>query len=234
MELVANPRHYKILWDALKGTMDSQERHFETLQEKYIYELSFNMGKITGSFIGRVILLEEALLTKTEELHRDHTTQLLNGAAIERQGSEWVKQQKPFVAVFFDLLNFKKINDIHGHTHGNQYLQDIGDILVKVTKNVDLVARIGGDEFLILLDTQEATEEPSHIAYSVIDRTKRYVNGYNSINYPELHHLGISGGYAIYDPEMHPTLSSVISEADISMSLNKKQQHTENGGAYRV
>lgn len=214
--------------------MKSQENNFKTIEEKFMYEQSYNMGKITGTFIGRVILLEEALLTKTEELHRDHTTQLLNSAAIERRGEEWVKQQKPFVAIFFDLLNFKKINDIHGHNNGNQYLQDIGDILVKVTKSIDLVARIGGDEFLILLNTEDANQEPSNIAHSVIDRTKRYVNGYNAINYPDLQHLGISGGYAIFDTEMHPTLSSVISEADISMSLNKKQQHTENGGAYRV
>ena len=67
-----------------------------------------------------------------------------------------------------------------------------------------------------------------------MDRTSRYVTDYNSVNFPDIDNLGISSGYAIYDPSMHPTLASVISEADISMSLNKNQQHVDNGGAYRV
>jgi len=214
--------------------MESEQRYFETPEEKHIYDFSYAMGKLTGSLIARVILLEVELHHKTEEAHTDHTTKLLNSAAIEQRGGEWIRTQKPFIAVYFDLLNFKKINDLHSHLIGNQYLQDIGDILVTVTKKDDLVARVGGDEFLILLDTAGATREPSYIAHNVMDRTSRYVTGYNSVNFPDIDNLGISSGYAIYDPSMHPTLASVISEADISMSLNKKQQHDDNGGAYRV
>lgn len=214
--------------------METEKPYFSKPEEQAVYERALAMGKIAGSFIGRVILLEEALHHKTEEAHTDHTTKLLNSVAIEHKGGEWVRERRQFIAVYFDLLNFKKINDLHGHTNGNQYLQDIGDIFVKVTKKDDLVARIGGDEFLILLNIHDATEEPVTIAHTVMDRTERYINGYNSINYPDIQYLGISSGYAIYDPEMHPTLSSVVSEADISMSLNKKQQHLNNGGAYRV
>ena len=214
--------------------MESEKHFFITREERLIYETSYGMGKIAGSLIGRILLLEDALRHKTEESHRDHTTKLLNSAAVEHRGGEWVRNKKPFVAIYFDLLNFKKINDLHSPIIGNQYLQDIGDILVTATKKDDLVARIGGDEFLILLDVEGATKEPSYIAHNVMDRTSRYVNGYNSVNYPDINNLGISSGYAIYDPSMHPTLSSVISEADVSMSLNKKQQHTDNGGAYRV
>ncbi len=214
--------------------MESDKHSFKTPQEKYIYDMSYMMGRTMGSMLVRYVLLEEALHRQTEEAHRDHTTKLLNSAAIEHKGNEWVQLRKPFVAIYFDLLNFKKINDLHGHTNGNQYLQDIGNIIVTVTKKEDLVARIGGDEFLILLDTAKAEQEPSVIAHNVMDRTSRYVTGYNSVNYPDIDNLGISSGYAIYDPSMHPTLSSVISEADISMSLNKKQQHHDNGGAYRV
>ena len=214
--------------------MEFEKRTFNTPEEQRLYEMTYTMAKITGAFLCRVMLLEDELHKKIKEAHTDHTTKLLNNVAIEKQGAEWIRDQKPFVAVFFDLLNFKKINDTHGHAIGNMYLQDIGDILVTVTKKRDLVARIGGDEFLILLDTEGATREPTHIAHSVMDRTDRYVKGYNAINHPDLDNLGISSGYAIYDPSMHPTLASVISEADISMSLNKKQQHNENGGAYRV
>jgi len=214
--------------------MDPEKYGFHSPEEQFAYKASFAMGKIAGSLIGKVILLEQNLKHATEKTHRDHTTKLLNSAAIEYRGNEWIRTRKPFLAIFYDLLNFKKINDLHGHANGNKYLQDIGDILVQVTKKEDLVARIGGDEFLLLLDIEHATKEPRDIAHNVMERTNRYVNGYNSINYPDLQNLGISGGYAIYDPDMHPTLESIISEADISMSLNKQQQHQANGGAYRV
>jgi diguanylate cyclase (GGDEF)-like protein len=214
--------------------MGPERYGFHNPEEQYIYNVSYTMGKLTGSLIGRIILLEDNLKHTTEITHRDHTTKLLNTAAIEYRGSEWIRDNKPFLAIFYDLLNFKKINDLHGHANGNQYLQDIGDILVQVTKKEDFVARIGGDEFLLLLDIEHATKDPKDIARTVMERTNRYVNGYNSINYPDLQNLGISGGYAIYDPDMHPTIDSVISEADISMSLNKQQQHRDNGGAYRV
>jgi diguanylate cyclase (GGDEF)-like protein len=191
------------------------------------------MAKITGALVCRVVKLEEELKVKTEEANRDHTTKLLNSNAVEAIGNKWVEEEKPFVAIYFDLLNFKKVNDTCGHEIGNVYLRSVGEMIAKNTKKNDFVARIGGDEFIVLLDTAEAIEEKHMIAHYVIDRTSTLIDDYNSANFSEIDNIGISGGYAIFDPNLHTSLSSVISEADISMSLNKKQQHLDNKGSYR-
>jgi diguanylate cyclase (GGDEF)-like protein len=213
--------------------MESEQNYFKSPEEQRLYAMCYDMAKITGALVCRVVQLEEELRIKTEEANRDHTTKLLNSNAVEAIGNKWVEEEKPFVAIYFDLLNFKKVNDTCGHEIGNVYLRSVGEMIAKNTKKNDFVARIGGDEFIVLLDTAEAIEEKHMIAHYVIDRTSTLIDDYNSANFSEIDNIGISGGYAIFDPNLHTSLSSVISEADISMSLNKKQQHINNKGSYR-
>jgi diguanylate cyclase (GGDEF)-like protein len=53
--------------------------------------------------------------------------------------------------IFFDLNNFKQINDEHGHMAGDAVLRSIGEVLLKQTRETDIVGRIGGDEFAVVL-----------------------------------------------------------------------------------
>jgi len=57
----------------------------------------------------------------------------------------------PFTAVYLDLDNFKKINDDLGHATGDSILQSVGEIIKENLRKTDIVARMGGDEFVILL-----------------------------------------------------------------------------------
>jgi diguanylate cyclase (GGDEF)-like protein len=57
---------------------------------------------------------------------------------------------EPVALVYIDLDNFKLINDIHGHQQGDKVLVDVGKKLASLTRADDIVARIGGDEFVIL------------------------------------------------------------------------------------
>jgi Amt family ammonium transporter len=213
--------------------MESEQNYFKSPEEQRIYTMFYDMAKITGALVCRVVQLEEELKVKTEEANRDHTTKLLNSNAVETIGNQWVEDEKPFVAIFFDLLNFKKVNDTCGHEIGNYYLQSVGEMIAKNTKKNDLVARIGGDEFVVLLDTAEAIEEKHVIAHYVMERTSSLVDGYNRDNFSYIDKIGISGGYAIFDPNIHSSYQDVVSEADQHMLQNKKQQHLYNEGAYR-
>ena len=214
--------------------MESEQNYFESPEEQRLYAMSYDMAKITGALVCRVVQLEEELRLKTEEANIDHTTKLLNSNAVETIGNQWVEEKKPFVAIFFDLLNFKKVNDTCGHEIGNHYLQNVGEMIAKNTKKNDLVARIGGDEFVVLLDTGEATEEKHIIAQNVIDRTSTLIHEYNRDGFGGIDNIGISGGYAIFDPNLHTSYHDVIGEADKQMLHNKKQQHFDNKGAYRI
>jgi diguanylate cyclase len=99
-----------------------------------------------------------------EELHRrmaqtDHLTGLANRAQLIEQialNCEELptRQGEPgrrFAVLYIDLDGFKAINDTHGHAAGDEILQRVGDCLRQVTGPDEMVARIGGDEFVVLL-----------------------------------------------------------------------------------
>lgn len=58
---------------------------------------------------------------------------------------------KPFCVIILDLDNFKHINDIHGHPVGDLTLKEVSSILLKQSRRTDIVARLGADEFALLL-----------------------------------------------------------------------------------
>lgn len=53
--------------------------------------------------------------------------------------------------IYFDLNNFKAINDAHGHPAGDEVIRAIGEIFIRQTRQTDIVGRIGGDEFAVVL-----------------------------------------------------------------------------------
>jgi putative two-component system response regulator len=62
------------------------------------------------------------------------------------------QQRENFTLVLFDLDHFKIANDTYGHLFGNRVLQYVADTLRQSTRSEDVLARIGGDEFLLFLD----------------------------------------------------------------------------------
>jgi diguanylate cyclase (GGDEF)-like protein len=65
---------------------------------------------------------------------------------------------RAFTTVYLDLDNFKKINDDHGHAAGDTILQSVGEIIKQSLRKTDIVARVGGDEFVILLPAAGAED----------------------------------------------------------------------------
>jgi diguanylate cyclase (GGDEF)-like protein/PAS domain S-box-containing protein len=88
----------------------------------------------------------------------DAMTGLLNRASFEAQLEAWLREPGsvegppvPASLVFFDLDHFKQINDNAGHAAGDQVLRQVGAILRAQLRSDDVVARMGGDEFALLL-----------------------------------------------------------------------------------
>lgn len=74
----------------------------------------------------------------------------------------------PFYVVYIDLDDFKFVNDRYGHESGNIVLRHVASVLRKNVRLTDTVARIGGDEYVILLENMPTTDKAEEIAFNIL------------------------------------------------------------------
>jgi diguanylate cyclase (GGDEF)-like protein len=98
----------------------------------------------------------------------DSLTALLNRAALYDRVDSWIRAnpatRSPMAVVYLDLDGFKQINDSHGHGAGDKVLQHVSAHILESVRKTDLVARIGGDEFVIVLPGVSELTEARRIA----------------------------------------------------------------------
>jgi two-component system cell cycle response regulator len=117
--------------------------------------------------------------------------------------------------IFIDLDGLKDINDRFGHNAGDRAIRDTATLLRNAFRTEDIVARIGGDEFVVLCtgDTKPALE-----------RLEEMIEHYNSMSGPPPFTLVISTGSAIYNPDEPETLDSLLKRADRAMYEQKARR----------
>ena len=107
---------------------------------------------VTFTVLGRVVT---KLWTEREYSRKDVLTGLANRLEfIERFEAEQLRSERsgsPYSLLFIDIDQFKMLNDNHGHYVGDTALKIVSGVLRDNSRNVDTVARIGGDEFALLL-----------------------------------------------------------------------------------
>jgi len=103
--------------------------------------------------------------------HYDYLTDLPNRALfldVLGHSISLAKRSKHKVAVLFlDLDGFKKINDAHGHDAGDLLLKDVAGRLKETVRGSDAVARVGGDEFIIVLDNIDSEDNAALVAHKI-------------------------------------------------------------------
>jgi len=92
--------------------------------------------------------------------HTDLLTEVLNrrgfSVAVERELARARRYHSPFVLAYFDIQGLKRLNDTKGHLAGDKLLSEVAALLRDSAREADVVGRIGGDEFALLLPEQRA------------------------------------------------------------------------------
>ncbi|MCK5071698.1 MAG: GGDEF domain-containing protein, partial [Desulfocapsa sp.] len=123
-----------------------------------------------------------------------------------------------FALLFIDLDRFKKVNDTLGHAAGDQLLQQVADRLQQIIRESDTVARIGGDEFTIILNAISKSSDVVRVAQLIVEILSEpfFLN-------EEQANIGASVGIAIY-PQDATEITNLMQNADTAM-----YQAKENG-----
>lgn len=82
-------------------------------------------------------------------------------------------EERDLAVLFLDLDRFKVVNDSLGHTVGDELLRQVGGLLASEIRGEDTVARIGGDEYAILLDGVDAAADATHVAERIQERLRK-------------------------------------------------------------
>jgi diguanylate cyclase (GGDEF)-like protein len=115
-----------------------------------------------------------------------------------------------------DLDEFKPINDTHGHAAGDHVLRAVAEVLKSVTRATDLAARIGGDEFAVLLNHTSASGADT-CARKLVERMSEHVTAFEGIGL----RVGASVGVALL-PEDGTTRQQLFAAADRALYASKQ------------
>jgi diguanylate cyclase (GGDEF)-like protein/PAS domain S-box-containing protein len=130
--------------------------------------------------------------------------------------------------LYLDVDNFKLVNDSLGHTAGDDLLVQLADRLRGCTRETDLVARQGGDEFLLLLSDLErgtgalsgAADAPMLVAESVASRVQEALDAPFELN-GQLHYVTVSSGISLF-PQDAQSAEDLLKNADTAMYQSKR------------
>lgn len=159
----------------------------------------------------------------------DPLTQLTNRRGFESLAAKALvlcrRLERPATLLFIDLDRFKVINDEFGHEQGDRELQNMAEILIDTFRDSDVIGRLGGDEFCVLLAGSNEVKTPTL-------RLEESLARYNEAsNRP--YDLECSVGLVEFDSDRHHDLSDMISEADERMYERKRNGKRGRDGDVR-
>ena len=150
----------------------------------------------------------------TELANRSLFTDTVNDAV-----ARMARTERPIAVLFIDLDGFKQVNDTHGHASGDELLRVLADRLRQLIRKRDLAARIGGDEFAVLLNGMRLPEDAEIVANRVVAALRApLLLGHGEVA------IGGSVGVAVVDDVNDaPKADELLRRADMAMYLAKRQ-----------
>lgn len=125
------------------------------------------------------------------------------------------REPRQLAVLFLDLDGFKRVNDTLGHDIGDEVLKLVADKLLTLVRKTDTVARVGGDEFVLLLDNPVGEDEVTHVVHRIIEMLNEpmEIGG-------QVARIGTSVGIAVH-PADGSSAAQLITNADTAMYAAK-------------
>lgn len=163
------------------------------------------------------------LLHYTRELSvTDGLTNLYNQAhfflLLKLQLEKSKRYQTPFALIIFDVDHFKNYNDSNGHLRGSAALRRVGDLMRQIFRSSDILAKYGGDEFVVILPNSDKVG-----AFLAGDRFRELIEEepFDGEEQQPLKKMTISLGISSY-PEHGQSIEEIIDRADKALYIAKK------------
>jgi len=170
----------------------------------------------------RYAIERQRLLAELRELAlRDELTGLHNRRGLLTVGEQYARiaerKNGQVVVLFIDINDMKGINDRFGHDTGDQAVKELSQLLLESFRKSDVIARVGGDEFCVLL-----TETTAGAVEIAIARLYGVLAGHNA-HHHRPYRLSVSVGRASYDGHGSCDFEALVRQADRSMYAQKQR-----------
>jgi diguanylate cyclase (GGDEF)-like protein/PAS domain S-box-containing protein len=185
---IQNAEFYETMWDRINLTGTWQGEIWNRRKSGEIYPVWATITaveKSAGEVAYYVATYTDITLRKAAEyeinslVYYDALTQLPNrrmfADRLAKAMGAGKRSGRYGALMFLDLDNFKPLNDKHGHAAGDQLLVEVAQRLVRCVREVDTVARFGGDEFVVMLSELEADQAESMAQAAIIAEKIRTV-----------------------------------------------------------
>jgi diguanylate cyclase (GGDEF)-like protein len=168
----------------------------------------------------RVVLRQKKLDNAVRELYglatRDELTGLYNRRFFFSEAERMLGADETINLIFFDLDEFKRVNDTFGHHAGDRMLRDIGTMFTSRTRHEDIVARYGGDEFVMLVPGLSPSEV-EFVAKRLANALAELTWTFGDVTFG----ISVSSGIACSSLIAQPTLTQLLGAADRDLYKNK-------------
>lgn len=180
----------------------------------------------------RVAARQRTLDSTARELYglatRDELTSVCNRRFFVAETERLLAAGGMLSVILFDLDGFKQVNDTYGHIAGDHVLQHVATVFQRNTRSEDLIARYGGDEFVMVL-ADVGIEDAERIAQRLTEdvRALKWKSGTTEFS------IGVTTGLASTDLLPEPSLEALLDVADRDLYKNKWLR-THPNGTYEV
>jgi diguanylate cyclase len=228
------------------AAVSEQNRVISALEKVLMFDVSLVFDTYVRSLLTEIetakmkaeeqaLVLEEKVAARTARLKSLSRTDPLTGLQNMRHLEEVLTQSlraaqrrgEVLTVVYFDIDDFKAINDTYGHQHGDAILKILGKAIRKVSRAGDHCFRYGGDEFCVVMTNCSEAQARQVYSQRLLQEVRKYGQD-----------ISFSIGYAQTGPHEYASSRALIHKADVEMYAEKlaakKRKHTHRLSLMRL